>query len=293
MPAAPATAGTARSGVRITYTAAPGERNDVSFRIESSGVRVKDRAGVTAGSGCNQVDATTALCDEVPSVTVRLRDGNDRMRVAPSLKVSASGGDGNDRLVAGRRQDRLRGGRGRDRLKPGRGLDVAIGGPGGDTIRSRDRSVDRIACGGGRDRVIVDRLDWPSLGCETVSRRSAAAVPLEAHPELVGGDFSPQFLRFRAGCPADGPATCAGAASIVSRGRRLARTAFSIPRGRQRSLAFDQSRLSEDLPVRFVLRSRDQHGRLATRAVRGTIEPFRTEPGEGPGSPDGGGGGPG
>jgi hypothetical protein len=293
----PAMAGRVQSGADISYRAAAGERNDLSMRINASGVRVRDRAGITAGRGCKQVDATAAQCAEGFSAIVRLGDRNDRLRVGRHIDLIASGGDGNDGLVAGavgstlvggrgrdvlvggRGQDKLRGGSGPDRLAPGRGLDLVSGGGGGDAIRTRDRSVDRIRCGGGRDRVRVDRLDWMGLGCENVSRRSAAAVPLDARPQLTGGDFTPSFMHLPVGCPADGPATCVGAVSISRHGRRLARARFSIGRGHRRSVEVNEDRLPADVPVRFVVRSRDQRGRLVTRAIRGSIAPATPPPG--------------
>jgi RTX calcium-binding nonapeptide repeat (4 copies) len=274
-----------------------------------SAMRVKDSAGVTAGKECVQIDATTAQCEPFP-IRVVLGDGDDRLRVRGDLEVRALGGDGDDRLAAGGDASKLIGGRGRDallggrgsdvlragagrdrdslsggrggdrlfgnagrnRIDAGRGIDFVRAGGGRDRVRVRDRSPDTVDCGRGRDRVIVDRLDWFGAACERPSRRSAAAVPLEDDPELPLGDSSPAFLELRVGCPWDGPRTCVGAASIVRRGRRRAREAFRIARGRRRRLYIDDTDLGSVVRVRIVVRSRDQRGRLVTRAIRGSIE---------------------
>ena len=89
-----------------------------------------------------------------------LIDAQDR----PGLEIFASGGKGNDTLVAppsgsailegGRGNDRLIGGRGWDLLVPGSGADVVKALAGSDQIdMDPDRRRDRIYCGGGRDRV--------------------------------------------------------------------------------------------------------------------------------------------
>jgi RTX calcium-binding nonapeptide repeat (4 copies) len=272
-------------------------------------VLVRDTAGVAAGDRCLQIDARTARCEPF-ALRVVLGDGDDRLRTRGDLEVRALGGDGDDRLAAGsedskllggrgldvllggrgfdvlragrgRDRDVLRGGRGSDRLfgnagrnriDAGRGIDFVRAGGGRDRVRARDRSPDTVDCGRGGDRVIVDRLDWFGAACERANRRSAAAVPLEDDPELPLGDFSPASLELRIGCPWDGPRACVGAASIVRRGRRRAREAFRLARGHRRTLHIDASNLGSVVRVRIVVRSRDQRGRLVTRAIRGSIE---------------------
>ena len=88
------------------------------------------------------------------------------------------GGPGRDRLSGGRGRDVLRGGSGRDLLIGGPGRDLARGGAGGDVIRLRDGARDRVSCGGGRDRAVLDARDRivdarrgdPDGSCERVSR---------------------------------------------------------------------------------------------------------------------------
>lgn len=278
-------------------------------------MHVRDTAGVTAGQGCLRIDARTARCEPF-ATRVSLGDGDDRLRTRGNLEIRALGGDGDDRLAAGsedstllggrgrdallggrgsdvlragtgRDRDVLRGGRGEDRLfgnagrnriDPGRGIDFVRASGGRDRVRALDRSPDTIACGRGRDRVIVDRLDWFGAGCERASRRSAAAVPLENDPELPLGDFSPARLELRIGCPWDGPRTCVGVASIVRRGRRRAHEAFRLARGHRRTLLIDEGNLGSAVHVRIVVRSRDQYGRRVTRAIRGTVQRRSLQP---------------
>jgi Tol biopolymer transport system component len=76
-----------------------------------------------------------------------------------------------DELCGRRGRDTLVGGDGNDRLRGGSGADVMMGGRGRDVVIAWDRFRDRIACGPGRDRVVVDRRDRVSKDCERISRR--------------------------------------------------------------------------------------------------------------------------
>jgi hypothetical protein len=78
------------------------------------------------------------------------------------------GRSGADCLVGGAGRDRLRGQAGADRLDPGPGKDTATGGGGNDVIVSVDRKRDAVRCGGGHDRVTVDRRDRVAASCERV-----------------------------------------------------------------------------------------------------------------------------
>src|SRR5204863_9140216 len=87
----------------------------------------------------------------------------------------SSGGDGNDVLWALARGD----------VAPGPGVDqvgdTLDGGNGDDTFRTRDGEVDRITCGPGNDRALLDNVDVitdataaaPNGSCETVDRKPA------------------------------------------------------------------------------------------------------------------------
>ena len=98
-----------------------------------------------------------------------------------------------DRLFGHAGNDRLFGGRGRDLLVGGAGRDVARGGRGNDRIRMRDGERDRVTCGRGRDRAVLDSDDKildarptnPNGRCERVSRPSAPDAFLAAAGDIA------------------------------------------------------------------------------------------------------------
>lgn len=65
-------------------------------------------------------------------------------------------------------EDWLRGLAGDDTLDGGRGRDTVAGGPGNDRVLARDGVRDRIFCGFGDDRAVVDPLDQVFKDCESV-----------------------------------------------------------------------------------------------------------------------------
>jgi Ca2+-binding RTX toxin-like protein len=80
------------------------------------------------------------------------------------------GGTGNDTLKGGAGNDVIRGGTGSDTLDGGKGRDTIEGGTGNDIVRAKDGIRDTIRCGGGRDKVTVDRKDIVK-GCEVIRYR--------------------------------------------------------------------------------------------------------------------------
>ena len=100
--------------------------------------------------------------------TLRGLAGNDRLLA----------GSGNDRLFGGSGNDLLFGGVGNDRLDGGAGRDLLDAGPGNDTVVARDKTVDTIRCGTGRDVVVADRRDRVAKGCEVVRRGLSRAGTL-------------------------------------------------------------------------------------------------------------------
>ena len=115
--------------------------------------------------------------------------------VGPATDAATLRGDGGrdvlrgtakgDRLIGRAGHDRLFGGRGHDLLVGGAGRDVARGGRGNDTIRMRDGERDRVTCGRGRDRAVLDSADKildarrakPNGRCEKVARPAAPPKP--------------------------------------------------------------------------------------------------------------------
>jgi Ca2+-binding RTX toxin-like protein len=77
------------------------------------------------------------------------------------------GSDANDTLRGNAAANTIDGGAGNDVIDGGGGTDAIYGGVGDDIITARDGRVDRIECGPGRDRAIVDRVDSVK-GCESV-----------------------------------------------------------------------------------------------------------------------------
>jgi Ca2+-binding RTX toxin-like protein len=106
------------------------------------------------------------------------------------------GGSGADVVVAGGAASVLVGGAGDDALRGGAGDDTLLGddeaggansgndtldgGPGNDTFRTRDGEADRITCGDGQDRALLDEVDViadataekPNGSCEKVIRKA-------------------------------------------------------------------------------------------------------------------------
>ena len=69
------------------------------------------------------------------------------------------GSGGSDRIAGGLGRDRICGRGGRDRLVGGPARDYINGGAAADVVKSADNSPDRVDCGPGRDRAIIDPLD--------------------------------------------------------------------------------------------------------------------------------------
>ncbi|HWC26801.1 MAG TPA: hypothetical protein VG474_09470 [Solirubrobacteraceae bacterium] len=120
-------------------------------------------------------------------------NGRDRMAGGPGDDAQ-DGGAGNDTIFANRGVDVSAGGAGNDALwalaradvTPGANGEIDIvgdaldGGDGDDLLRTRDGEVDRITCGPGRDRAVLDAVDVitdataanRTGSCEVVVRRA-------------------------------------------------------------------------------------------------------------------------
>jgi Ca2+-binding RTX toxin-like protein len=98
------------------------------------------------------------------------------------------GGPGADSLNGLRGVDLLLGGAGADLLTGGRGIDGLEAGPGRDRVQSRDRFVDLVSCGSGRDGVTADAVDSIKRDCEKVDRgrgKKSHAFAREPGPSLA------------------------------------------------------------------------------------------------------------
>jgi Ca2+-binding RTX toxin-like protein len=116
----------------------------------------------------------------VDTLNVDLGEREDTATIDVVLPVTLLGGPGSDTLATGDRPDTVDGGEGNDRADAGGGDDTVTGGlgydvleagEGDDVVRSADGLADRVACGGGRDRVEADTADDVAGDCEDVQRR--------------------------------------------------------------------------------------------------------------------------
>jgi hypothetical protein len=94
-------------------------------------------------------------------------EGDDKVR-GQGGKDKLKGGDGKDRLNGGEGKDRLAGGPGKDKLRGAEAKDAYKGNAGADDINAVDAKTDRVNCGGGDDKAVVDPVDRVSRNCETV-----------------------------------------------------------------------------------------------------------------------------
>jgi hypothetical protein len=144
---------------------------------------------IAGGPGEAAVAKTSARCGKVERGT---RDGERLIGTRRDDLLRGRGG--HDRLSGLGSADCLRGGSGADEIKGGPGGDGISAGSGSDRVNIRDGSRDVVHCGGGRDRVKVDRLDV-LRGCEQV-----LGAPATKGPGGVGKcSFDPATLT-AAGC---------------------------------------------------------------------------------------------
>ena len=138
--ASPAAAWGATASARerhFTFVAGSGEENRVLVLRTADVFRVVDAgATILAGPGCRSVSPSEVECSAhgIDTVSVTLKDGNDRVSVGTATLAWISGGDGDDVLESGEGDDVLDGGAGVDVLKGGAGQDRLIGGPGSDVL---------------------------------------------------------------------------------------------------------------------------------------------------------------
>lgn len=203
------------SGVEahVLFFDAQDEKNDVSLTGEAATNptstptteqrwTIQDNgAPLTAGTGCQQVDANTAVCtasfpdlplvalgtgdDEFTSDTAAVVDGGDgddtiRFTGDAGERGSVARGEAGDDLIDGALAKQLRadGGEGGDLLIGSVGNDQLSGGPGTDELRGgngNDRlkgngGPDTFTCGQGGDTVTLDSSDrlLETIECETL-----------------------------------------------------------------------------------------------------------------------------
>ncbi len=153
-----------------------GDRDSISCGPGNDAV-VADKDDQVAGD-CQQVDrpptASAPQGPQSPSSSGRTIRGTSR-------SDTLSGGEGNDRIYGEGGNDRLFGRGGNDMIDTGAGDDIVDAGPGDDTVAAADGRRDRVLCGPGRDRAVVDQADQVSQ-CETVERPNTPTSPPPAPP---------------------------------------------------------------------------------------------------------------
>jgi hypothetical protein len=192
-------------GDTVTVTAPPGEANQIHPKAfpcldcapgvyryllqDKSFVLTNPEENMIAGPGCTaNTEDGGAFCGDTATIRVlrlTLADGDDRANRpdlsptfgSPPIAADYDAGPGDDRLRGGDQADRLDGGSGDDSLSGeggndvldgGAGADLLFAGDGSDVVRAADGTRDKVNCGPGRDRAVVDRKDDVARTCERV-----------------------------------------------------------------------------------------------------------------------------
>jgi hypothetical protein len=154
-------------------TVSGGPNND-SFTVGTG------RDDIAGGDGTDTAD----YGPRTGGLTITLDDRADDGEAGEGDNVhadveSATGGSGNDRIVAGPNSAYLYGGAGNDSIAGGAGEQRIEGNEGDDTIDSRDGGFDSIDCGPGNDVVFADAGD-STTGCEVAPDRDGDGTLNEA-----------------------------------------------------------------------------------------------------------------
>ena len=128
--------------------------------------------------------------------------GGDENRLSGGNK-NMVGGSGNDSVIGGRGSDNVLGEEGNDLVADGPArefsTDNVSGGDGNDVVAAVNRPafVDIVSCGGGFDRVIVDRKDVLAPDCEKVFFGLGSEDEFIASiPQSFFEGLHPQFFQF-------------------------------------------------------------------------------------------------
>lgn len=136
-----------------------------------SGLGGNDTESGLAGNDClNGDDGDDILKGGSGKDLVKGGAGKDKVK-GQAGKDKLKGAAGNDRLSGSGGKDKASGGAGKDRVSGGKGKDRLKGNAGKDTLRAADGKVDRVNCGGGKDKATVDAKDKVSNNCEQVTVR--------------------------------------------------------------------------------------------------------------------------
>jgi hemolysin type calcium-binding protein len=174
-----------------------------------------------------------------------------------------------DTLDGGAGDDRLEGSNGPNRLKPGSGQDDVASFGGNDRVPARDRSIDILRCGKGRDTLKLDVRDFFGRGCERVRRKGLpGGIPVAAYT-LAQSDEGP-FVEIA--CPYDGPRICRGRTRVTYKGKTVGRKKFKARRRRKAFVEFPKLGRLEFKNIKIVVRSRNRRGKLRVVTRRDDLD---------------------
>jgi hypothetical protein len=188
---ATALAGTvSRSGGTLTFSAAPGETNNltITFTQEDGSLGISDSGAPMSfdpSAGCTG-DASGGGCPGagVSLVSINLGDGDDHYVGLFPINQNLSGGDGNDTIEAGynasppdsKAHGTIDGGPGDDKItSTGSGFTL-VGGPGNDSVFAN--FSDKVDCSGG--------------GSDTIARQLGGETPKTINQALIGCGSGPK-----------------------------------------------------------------------------------------------------
>lgn len=167
-------------------------------------LRGTNKADNLLGRGAN--DILLALAGNDNLLGERGKDivfgGSTERRLSGGNK-NMVGGSGNDSVIGGRGSDTVLGEEGNDLVVDGPDREFATdsvsGGDGNDVVAAVNRPafVDIVSCGGGFDRVIVDRKDVLAPNCEKVFFGLGSEDEfIESIPQSFFEGLHPQFFQF-------------------------------------------------------------------------------------------------
>jgi uncharacterized repeat protein (TIGR01451 family) len=139
--------------------------------VANNSAQAKTTVKAAKGRCANPITGTAAddtLTGSPGGDTLKGRSGDDTLAGKGGADC-LRGEKGDDRLSGGDGPDDLSGGRGNDRMKGGKGKDVFTGGRGNDRISAADGTREKVSCGKGNDRAVVDQADSVK-DCEVVVR---------------------------------------------------------------------------------------------------------------------------
>jgi hypothetical protein len=178
----------------LTYSAGPGEVNNLAVSTSGGEIRLQDVVDISIPAECRRL-ADVVVCASATTVHVALEDGNDRIViVGQTPPVSAHGDAGNDTLEAGTTPAELFGDQGDDVLDGGPASDALYGDPGNDRILGRsgndklvgDDGKDTLEGGTGRDSIEAQDFDLVEEG--TDDRDRVRCGPGTDSARLANGD---------------------------------------------------------------------------------------------------------